>query len=60
MADVTDVERHASRRDCIRRRRLFRRDCGYVMALICSGLITLLFRLRDRLLSWQKGLVRWS
>ena len=30
-----------------------------VMALICSGLITLLFRLRDRLLSWQKGLVRW-
>jgi NitT/TauT family transport system permease protein len=30
-----------------------------VMALACSGLITLLFRLRDRLLSWQKGLVRW-
>jgi NitT/TauT family transport system permease protein len=30
-----------------------------IMALICSGLITLLFRLRDRLLSWQKGLVRW-
>ncbi|HXZ01569.1 MAG TPA: ABC transporter permease subunit [Stellaceae bacterium] len=30
-----------------------------VMALMCSGLITLLFRLRDRLLSWQKGLVRW-
>ena len=30
-----------------------------VMALVCSGLITLLFRLRDRLLSWQKGLVRW-
>jgi NitT/TauT family transport system permease protein len=30
-----------------------------VMALICSGLITLLFRLRDRLLSWQKGLVKW-
>jgi len=29
------------------------------MALICSGLITLLFRTRDRLLSWQKGLVRW-
>ena len=27
-----------------------------VMALMCSGLITLLFRLRDRLLSWQKGL----
>ncbi|MCF4124625.1 ABC transporter permease [Methylobacterium sp. SyP6R] len=30
-----------------------------VMALACSGLITLLFRLRDRLLSWQKGLVQW-
>jgi NitT/TauT family transport system permease protein len=31
----------------------------FIMALLCSGLITLLFRLRDRLLSWQKGLVRW-
>ncbi len=30
-----------------------------VMALMCSGLITLLFRARDRLLSWQKGLVQW-
>jgi NitT/TauT family transport system permease protein len=30
-----------------------------VMALMFSGLITLLFRLRDRLLSWQKGLLRW-
>lgn len=30
-----------------------------VMALVFSGLITLLFRLRDRLLAWQKGLVRW-
>ena len=30
-----------------------------VMALMCSGLITLLFKLRDRLLAWQKGLVRW-
>jgi NitT/TauT family transport system permease protein len=30
-----------------------------IMALLCSGLITLLFRLRDRLLSWQRGLVRW-
>jgi len=30
-----------------------------VMAVLCSGLITLLFRLRDRLLAWQKGLVRW-
>lgn len=30
-----------------------------VLALMCSGAVTLLFRLRDRLLSWQKGLVRW-
>jgi len=30
-----------------------------IMALVCSALITLLFRMRDRLLSWQKGLVRW-
>lgn len=30
-----------------------------VMALMCSGLITILFRLRDRLLSWQKGIVQW-
>jgi NitT/TauT family transport system permease protein len=30
-----------------------------VMALMCSGAVTLLFRLRDRLLSWQKGLLKW-
>ncbi len=30
-----------------------------VMALMCSSLVTLLFRLRDRLLAWQKGMVRW-
>jgi NitT/TauT family transport system permease protein len=30
-----------------------------IMAFLCSGLITLLFRLRDRLLAWQRGLVRW-
>jgi NitT/TauT family transport system permease protein len=30
-----------------------------IMALVFSGLITLLFRVRDRLLAWQKGLVRW-
>ena len=30
-----------------------------VMAVMCTGLITLLFRLRDRLLVWQKGLVQW-
>jgi NitT/TauT family transport system permease protein len=30
-----------------------------VMALMCSGLITLLFRVRDHLLAWQKGLLKW-
>ena len=30
-----------------------------VMAFMCSGLITLLFRIRDRVLAWQKGLLRW-
>ncbi len=30
-----------------------------VMAAMCSTLIGLLFRVRDRLLSWQKGLVKW-
>ncbi|TKC92555.1 ABC transporter permease subunit [Trinickia terrae] len=30
-----------------------------VMALMCSGLVTLLFRLRDRLLAWQKGVLKW-
>ncbi len=30
-----------------------------VMALMCTGLITLLFRVRDKLLAWQKGLVQW-
>lgn len=30
-----------------------------VMSLLCSGAITLLFRMRDRLLVWQKGVVKW-
>ncbi|MDY0747738.1 ABC transporter permease subunit [Paucibacter sp. R3-3] len=30
-----------------------------VMALMCSGLITLLFVLRERVLSWQKGTLKW-
>ena len=30
-----------------------------VMAVLCSGLITLLFAVRDRVLSWQKGTVKW-
>jgi NitT/TauT family transport system permease protein len=29
------------------------------MALVFSGLITLLFKLRGRFLAWQKGLVQW-
>lgn len=31
----------------------------FLMALMCSSLMTLLFRLRDHLLGWQKGLLRW-
>jgi NitT/TauT family transport system permease protein len=30
-----------------------------VMSLLCSGAITLLFRVRDHLLIWQKGVVKW-
>lgn len=30
-----------------------------VMAVVCSGSVSLLFKLRNRLLSWQKGMVRW-
>ena len=30
-----------------------------VMAILCSSLISLLFWVRDRLLAWQKGLLRW-
>jgi NitT/TauT family transport system permease protein len=30
-----------------------------VMSLLCSGAITLLFKTRDRLLIWQKGVVKW-
>lgn len=30
-----------------------------VMALLFSGVITLLFAARDRVLSWQKGTVKW-
>jgi NitT/TauT family transport system permease protein len=30
-----------------------------VMSLLCSGAITLLFGIRDRLLIWQKGVVKW-
>ena len=30
-----------------------------VMALFCSGLISGLFMVRDRLLSWQRGGMQW-
>jgi NitT/TauT family transport system permease protein len=30
-----------------------------VMAILCSGVISLLFVVRDHLLAWQKGLLRW-
>jgi NitT/TauT family transport system permease protein len=30
-----------------------------VMSLLCSGAITLLFKSRDYLLVWQKGVVKW-
>jgi NitT/TauT family transport system permease protein len=30
-----------------------------VMSLLCSGAITLLFSVRDHLLVWQKGVVKW-
>ncbi|OPK05206.1 sulfonate ABC transporter permease [Pseudomonas veronii] len=30
-----------------------------IMALACSGLISGLFRLRDHLLAWQKGAMKW-
>ena len=30
-----------------------------LMALLFSGIISLLFLLRDRVLSWQKGIVKW-
>lgn len=31
----------------------------FVMSLLCSGAITLLFKVRDRVLVWQKGTVKW-
>lgn len=30
-----------------------------LMAVCCSGLISALFKVRDRLLAWQKGTVKW-
>lgn len=33
--------------------------CLIVLAILFSGLIKLLFAVKDRLLSWQKGLIKW-
>ncbi|HKD37030.1 MAG TPA: ABC transporter permease subunit [Pirellulales bacterium] len=30
-----------------------------IMAVFFSGLMTLLFKIRDRVLGWQKGVIRW-
>ncbi len=30
-----------------------------VTAIVCSGLVTLLFKSRDHFLAWQKGLLKW-
>lgn len=30
-----------------------------IMAVFFSGLMTVLFRIRDRVLGWQKGVIRW-
>jgi NitT/TauT family transport system permease protein len=31
----------------------------FIIAAVFSTIITLLFKLRDRVLSWQKGTIRW-
>jgi len=33
--------------------------CLFVISLIFSGVIGLLFKIRDRVLVWQKGLIKW-
>jgi NitT/TauT family transport system permease protein len=30
-----------------------------IMSAFCSGMLTLLFKIRDRVLGWQKGMIRW-
>ena len=30
-----------------------------IIAVMCSLILTLLFKLRDRILNWQKGVIRW-
>lgn len=31
----------------------------FVLAIVCASLVALLFKVRDHLLAWQKGLLRW-
>ncbi|MEW9701456.1 ABC transporter permease [Paenibacillus sp. SI8] len=31
----------------------------FIMALLFSGIITLLFKVKDKVLIWQKGLIKW-
>jgi NitT/TauT family transport system permease protein len=31
----------------------------FIMSLFYSGVLTLLFKVRDRVLNWQKGVIRW-
>jgi NitT/TauT family transport system permease protein len=43
-----------------RSRPALRRWAGLIVkAILCSSLISLLFWVRDHLLAWQKGLLRW-
>lgn len=30
-----------------------------IIAILCSAILTLLFRVRDKVLVWQKGVIRW-
>ena len=30
-----------------------------LLAVLCNLIITLLFRIKDRLLGWQKGVIKW-
>ena len=30
-----------------------------IIAILCSAILTLLFRMRDKILVWQKGVIRW-
>ena len=32
---------------------------GVIIAILCSVILTLLFKIRDKILVWQKGVIRW-